>query len=331
MTETPESFADRPAEDGAGVSDGSAPHDLLSQTLRSVLLRGEQIFCCAPVSPFAISFDHPGGTLHIVQSGEFELSLDDDKVTRRYGRGDVVLLPSGQRHTVRGGRRVTPRPLASADLGGERAAGHVGARWLTGTFAYEDARSDQLLGGLPPLIELRGAGEHSLAWLDVSSLMLVRETTPPSQGSLVMISRILDLLFVQVLRAWATGPDATPGWLTGAMDPVVGDAVTSIHANPRHPWTVARLAGKSNLSRSAFAERFARLVGQPPAAYITEVRMTSAANLLLNTIETVGAIASDVGYESEAAFSRAFSKRYGMPPSRWRREARSNTPPPSAQ
>lgn len=145
-----------------------------------------------------------------------------------------------------------------------------------------------------------------------------------------MISWILDLLFIQVLRAWAAGPDATPGWLTGAMDPVVGEAVTSIHANPRPPWTVERLASKSNLSRSAFAERFARRVGQPPATYITEVRMANAAYLLLDTIETVGAIASDVGYESEAAFSRAFSKRFGMPPSRWRREAR-NTPPPIAR
>jgi transcriptional regulator GlxA family with amidase domain len=134
-----------------------------------------------------------------------------------------------------------------------------------------------------------------------------------------MISRVLDLLFIQVLRAWAARPDATAGWLTGAMDPVIGDVITSIHANPAQPWTIERLAGKSNLSRSAFAERFARRVGIPPAAYRAQVRLESAADLLQYTTESLRAIASEVGYDSEAAFSRAFSKRYGMPPSKWRR------------
>ena len=303
------------------AANGDLPHDVLSELLKSVRLRGERIFCCAPARPFAISFDHPGGTLHIVQGGEFDLQLEGEKVTRRYAPGDVVLLPSAQPHTVRRGRRVPNRPLAAADLGDGLAPEPGRTRWLSGTFAYEDSRADQLLCGLPLVIELRGAGEQSLVWLDVSSQMLMQETTSPSQGSLEMISRILDLLFIQVLRAWATGPDASPGWLTGAMDPVVGEAVTSIHANPRHPWTVERLARKANLSRSAFAERFARRVGQPPATYLTELRLASAADLLLDTIESVAAIASDVGYESEAAFSRAFSRRYGMPPSRWRRQA----------
>lgn len=284
-----------------------------------VRLRGERIFCCTPRSPFAILFDHPGGTLHIVQQGEFELELAGERSNRRYERGDVVMLPAGRRHTLRHGRRVPPRPPAPADVRHDTAPS-AGTRWLSGTFAYDDSRAVQLLGGLPPVIELRGAGDQSLVWLDVSSQMLVRETTSPSQGWAVMVSRILDLLFIQVLRAWAAGPSAEPGWLTGAMDPVIGEAITEIHANPRHPWTVERLAQKSNLSRSAFAERFARRAGLPPATYITELRLASAADLLLDTTDPISAIASEVGYDSEAAFSRAFSRRYGMPPSRWRRE-----------
>ena len=321
MTESPEFFADRPDSSPAPLTDGAQPHDVLSELLRMVRLRGELIFCCNPRSPFAVLFDHPGGTLHIVQQGEFELELEGERSERRYGRGDVALLPAGTRHTLRHGRRVPPRSPQPADLGDDRAHSNAGTRWLSGTFDYDESRAHQLLGGLPPVIELRGAGDQSLVWLDVSSQMLVRETTSPSQGSLEMISRILDLLFIQVLRAWATGPDAAPGWLTGAMDPVVGEAVTSIHANPRHPWTVERLARKANLSRSAFAERFARRVGQPPATYITELRLATAADLLRETIQSVGAIASHVGYESEAAFSRAFSRRYGMPPTKWRRDA----------
>ena len=322
MTKSPESFADRPDEPPAPVLDGVQPHDVLSELLRTVRLRGEQIFCCTFRSPFAISFDDPGGTLHIVQRGEFDLELEGERGRRRYGRGDVLLLPAGQRHTLRHGRRVPPRSPGPVDLGEETADGSAGTRWLSGTFAYDDSRAVQLLNGLPTVIELRGAGGQSLVWLDVSSQMLMREATARSQGSRVMISRILDSLFVQVLRAWATGPDAEPGWLTGTMDPVIGEAITAIHANPRHPWTVERLAQKSNLSRSAFAERFAMRAGRPPARYITEVRLASAADRLLDTTEPIGAIATDVGYDSEAAFSRAFSRRYGVPPSRWRRESR---------
>jgi transcriptional regulator GlxA family with amidase domain len=150
--------------------------------------------------------------------------------------------------------------------------------------------------------------------------MLMEDKLNPSEGSEELISRILDLLFIRVLRTWAVGPEASASWLTGAMDTVIGAAITTIHANPGHPWSVQRLATKSNLSRSAFSERFARTVGQTPAAYIAQVRLERAADLLQHTTESVRAIASDVGYESEAAFSRVFSNRYGLPPSRWRRE-----------
>jgi transcriptional regulator GlxA family with amidase domain len=150
--------------------------------------------------------------------------------------------------------------------------------------------------------------------------MLMEDKLNPLEGSEELISRILDLLFIRVLRAWAVGPEASAGWLTGAMDAVIGAAITTIHTNPGHPWSVQQLAAKSNLSRSAFSERFAGTVGQPPAAYIAQVRLERAADLLQHTTESVRAIASDVGYESEAAFSRVFSKRYGQPPSRWRRQ-----------
>jgi AraC-like DNA-binding protein len=322
MTKSPKYFADRPTEgDLLPPSLGTRqPRDLLSVLLRAVRLRGDQIFCCAPAPPFAISFDHPGGTLHIVGQGELELELDGRADTHHYRRGDVVMLPAGRAHTIRQGRRVRPRPLASSDLHLDEASHAEGTRWLSGTFSFDDSRAAQLLHGLPPVIELRGAGDQALVWLDVSSQMLMKETTTPSQGSQEMISRILDLLFIQVLRAWATGPDAAPGWLTAAMDPEVGDAITAIHADPGHPWTIERLANKSNLSRSAFADRFARRVGQPPATYITQVRLANAADLLLDTPEPIKRVATKIGYDSEAAFSRAFTKRYGTPPSKWRRE-----------
>ncbi|MGD1053593.1 MAG: AraC family transcriptional regulator [Candidatus Dormibacteria bacterium] len=304
--------------------DSVQARDVLSVLLRTVRLRGEEVLSCAPASPFAISFDHPGGTIHIVSQGELDLQLDGDPATHHYRQGDVFMLPVGRPHVIRHGRRLSPRRLAALESRVETFTHAEGTRWLAGRFSADHSRAEDLLHRLPPVVELRGARDPSLVGLQVATQMLMREMVEPTQGSREMISRILDLMFIQVLRAWATSGDATPGWLTGAMDPVVGDALTAIHANPAHRWTIEGLARRSHLSRSAFADRFSRRVGEPPATYLAELRLASAANLLRDTHEPVNVVAAMVGYESEAAFSRAFSRRFRLPPSRWRREQSSS-------
>jgi len=137
-----------------------------------------------------------------------------------------------------------------------------------------------------------------------------------------MIARILDLIFIQIMRAWAAGTDVEPNWLAGAFDPQVGLALSAIHADPGRDWTVTELARACNLSRSAFAARFAARVGKPPATYLAHVRLDAATDLLRDTSLPVTFIAENVGYTSEAAFSRAFKHRYGTPPARWRQGTR---------
>ena len=137
-----------------------------------------------------------------------------------------------------------------------------------------------------------------------------------------MVARILDLLFIQILRASAVGTDAEPNWLAGALDPQIGLALSAIHKEPGHDWTVEELARACSLSRSAFAARFAGRVGKPPATYLAHVRLDAATGLLRDTSLPVTLIAAKVGYTSEAAFSRAFKHRYGTPPTRWRRGIR---------
>lgn len=322
MTNPPGNFAGRPnpeRSDGQVADRGPArPRDILSEMLRGVRLRGEEVYCCAPVDPFAISFGETGGTIHIVSQGDFELEIEGDTAAYPVSRGDVVLV--GRPHIVRRGRGVRPRPLEDSDQRHEVVADGYGTRWLSGTFSSDYARKVHLLPHRPPILQLRGVGDQSLVWLDVSTQMLMKEMTEPTQGSREMISRILDLLYIQVVRAWATGPDAPQGWLTGAMDPVIGEAIAAIHSEPAEHWTIDRLAQICNLSRSAFAERFTRRMGQTPAAYVALLRLADAADLLQESDEAVGEIAVKCGYRSEAAFSRAFSKHFGMPPSRWRRE-----------
>lgn len=306
MTVSPGNLADRPVvEDaGLGLDAGSQVHDLLSELLRSVRLSGERIAAYAPPRGFSVSFADIG-SLHIIEEGELVLRVDGDPRVERVSRGDVVLFPRGDRHHV-------------SDAGGPDAPGL--ARWLCGTFTIGDPQASHLLGSLPAVIVLRGGGGPALEGLEVARRMIVFEMQAPSQGSAVMVARILDLILVQILRAWAAGPDAEPNWLAGALDPQIGLALSAIHRDPGRDWPVAELARVCSLSRSAFAARFVARVGKPPAAYLAHVRLDAATEMLRGTSLPVALIAERVGYLSEAAFSRAFKHRYGTPPARWRRD-----------
>ena len=324
MTVPPENLADRPAppnappvvEDAAlGLDPAGQAHDLLSELLRRVRLGGERIVAYAPPRDFSIGFADTG-SLHIIEEGECALRLGADPHVEYVRRGDVVLLPRGDPHRLSDvGIRAQTTVRASAP----GADAPESARWLCGTFTIGDPQASHLLGSLPAVIILRGDGGPALEGLEVARRMLVFEMEAPSQGSAVMVARILDLIFIQILRTWAAGADAGPNWLAGAFDPQTGPALSAIHRDPGHEWTVEELARACNLSRSAFAARFLDRVGKPPATYLAHVRLDTATDLLRDTTLPVALIAKNVGYTSEAAFSRAFKNRYGTPPARWRR------------
>jgi AraC-like DNA-binding protein len=308
--EPPQDFADRPALNDAEVgrdTDGR-PHDLLSELLRSVRLTGERIVAHAPPRTFSIGFAETGA-LHIVEEGELVLRIDGDPHGERVGRGDVILIPRGDPHHI-------------GDASEDDAPAPAPARWLCGTFTIGDPQASHLLASLPAVIILRDARGEALEGLEVARRMLVIEMQSPSQGSAVMVARILDLLFIQILRVWAAGTAAEPNWLAGALDPQIGLALSAIHRDTGRDWTVGELARACSLSRSAFAARFAARVGKPPATYLAHVRLDAATDLLRDTSLPVTLVAEKVGYSSEAAFSRAFKRRYGMPPARWRADRR---------
>ncbi len=279
-------------------------------------LSGERIVAYAPLGTFSIGFADIG-SLHIVEDGELVLRVAGDANVEHVSRGDVILLPRGDAHHISdAGRR------AHAGVRDDDAPAREPARWLCGTFTIGDPQASHLLATLPAAIILRGARGPALEGLEVAHRMLLVEMQSPSQGSAVMVARILDLLFIQILRAWAAGTDAEPNWLAGALDPQIGPALSAIHRDPGQNWTVEELARACSLSRSAFAARFAARVGKPPATYLAHVRLDAAIDLLRDTSLPVALIAENVGYASEAAFSRAFKRRYGRPPARWRGDAR---------
>ena len=318
----PREFADSPAlaDAALGLDVYGQPHDLLSELLRSVRLSGERIVAYAPLRTFSVSFAGIGA-LHIIEEGELMLTLDGNPHVERVSGGDVILLPRGDPHHISDAGK---RARATARAGGSEpdATAAEPARWLCGTFTIGDPQASHLLASLPAVIILRGARGPALEGLEVARRMLLFEMQSPSQGSAVMVARILDLLFIQILRAWAAGTDAEPNWLAGALDPQIGPALSAIHRDPGRDWTVEELARACSLSRSAFAARFVARVGKPPASYLAHVRLDVATDLLRDTSLSVALIAQNVGYTSEAAFSRAFKHHYGTPPARWRKDLR---------
>lgn len=315
---SPQKFASPPPLEGAALSldaDGQSD-DLLSKLLRSVRLSGERIAAYRPPRTFSIGFADRG-SVHIIEEGEIELQIDGNPHVEQAGRGDVVLLPRGDSHHIRNAGKGT-QAIVRADMAENDAPGP--ARWLCGTFTIGDPQASHLLGSLPAVIILGGEGTPVPEGLEVARRMLVIEMQSPSQGSAVMISRILDLIFIQILRAWAAGKGPEPNWLAGAFDPQIGLSLSAIHRDPGHNWTVEELARACSLSRSGFAARFTARVGKPPATYLAQVRLDAATDLLRDTSLSVTLIAERVGYTSEAAFSRAFKNRYRTSPARWRRD-----------
>jgi AraC-like DNA-binding protein len=177
-----------------------------------------------------------------------------------------------------------------------------------------------MLAALPRVFRL---GDHLDGALGAYFKFALAESNATRLGGAGVLNRISELMFVEAIRRYLESlPADKNNWLSGLHDPFVGKALTSLHDDPARPWTLESLAKHVALSRSALAERFNQFVGQPPMQYLTSWRMQLAANRLCSTTEGVAAIASRVGYESEAAFSRAFKKAVGVSPSQWRTRQR---------
>src|SRR5579863_465331 len=184
--------------------------------------------------------------------------------------------------------------------------------------------SRPILSGLPPVFNVNVRADSSGAWLESSILHLLEEAASGRVGSEAMLAKLSEALFVDTLRRYVAGlPEQQMGWLAGARDPVVGKSLGLLHSRFAHPWTIADLADEVGVSRSALVERFTRYLDEPPMTYLTRWRLQLAARSLEGTSRSVAEIAAEVGYESEAAFNRAFKREFGQPPGRYREDHRS--------
>jgi AraC-like DNA-binding protein len=320
--------------------------DVLSELLSAVRLTGSVFFDVTATSPWVaeappsaqIAKDVTPGAqhaieYHVVTQGTCWISLVDDDSFEpvRLRQGDIAVMPHGNGHALSSepGMRAEPdwtlhrRPVDDNALPFKLTTGSGGpsdAHLICGFFSCDVRPFNPLLDSLPRFIRCGGGtADRSDGLLDNFIRFATTEANSKRAGSQSVLNRLSELMFVEVIR---THMDQlarnNTGWLAGLRDPLVGRALTLLHARPANAWTLEALAAEAGASRSTLAERFAHLTGYPPIQYLTQWRMQLAAKQLTDTNAKVAAVAEAVGYDSEAAFSRAFKKVTGRSPSEWR-------------
>jgi AraC-like DNA-binding protein len=276
-------------------------------------------------SPFLVTPRHVIAS-HFVAAGRMQLQIDGgDAIDVR--ASELVLLPHNDAHifgsdlsaAVMPARQIIRPPPGGGISRISYGGGGEVTQLLCGFLGSETSFSP-LLASLPPVLKLDVRATPSGAWIESSFRFAVSEIAAGRIGSTTIITKLSELLFVEAVSQFvATLPTERRGWLAGLRDPQIGRALAVMHARPTEVWTAEALALEVGMSRSVFAERFTSLVGQPPMHYLTFWRMHVAAQLLREGHGSVAQVGFEVGYESEAAFSRAFKRQFGASPGTWRR------------
>jgi AraC-like DNA-binding protein len=279
----------------------------------------------------------PAGDLahfHVIERGGCWLRLQGEAKPIALAGGDLVVVPHGRGHSLSDSPRTKPVPLRKlmgAEAGGSCSVVSYGGggsetRLVCGAFRFERWDAHPLLSLLPPLIHVPGSQGRAVEWLDSTLRFLADEAREGRPGAENVISRLTGVIFVQVVRAWTEQqPEGKGGWLGALRDRHVAAALGAMHHSPGQGWSVATLAAEAGLSRSSFSARFTRLVGEAPLSYLTRWRMHLAAGWLHHEDATLAEMAERIGYESEAAFSKAFKRHHGVAPGAYRRRAAQRT------
>jgi AraC-like DNA-binding protein len=333
MTGTPPSFAGTPKAP-------SADHDVLTEMLRTVRLNGSVFLNANFSEPFGIlspkRYHHTEPLAHLRHISIFHLIAEGDCTVelkngerRTVTAGDILLLPFAEQHRLSNGHTsetgyapdlVQPGPLKGM-WGINYGGGGKPTRMVCGFIESSEFLFAPVFHSLPPIVVDRTGDDEVGALLTSTVRQILQLTDKSAAGSELMLGRLMELLFVEVLRRYAAQlPAGTKGLFAALNDNVVNRALQNVHSDPSRRWTVEDLAREAGCSRTVLAERFNAVMGQAPIEYVTSWRMQVASDRIRNTADSLAAIAADVGYESEAAFNRAFKRVTGITPGRWRDE-----------
>lgn len=315
--------------------------DALAEVLGSVRLIGGVFLSAHFTAPWCIGvgirredcapfLGKPGQMLayHVVTEGEMLVGFDGETALEVCA-GEIALFPQNLPHTLANEAGLEPVParhlirrpsdggLAEIVHGGGGRATRMFCGFLAGEETY-----NPLFSTLPKVLKVDVRGAASRAWIEASVRFAAAELAEGRLASSSVMSRLSESLLTEAVRHYSsTLAEDEIGWLKGLKDPQVGRALTLIHHRLSAPWSTETLANEVALSRSAFVERFSSLVGIPPIRYLTVWRLQTAKVALRETGKSIAQLAHSVGYDSEEAFSRAFKREFGMPPSQWRNEA----------
>lgn len=317
--------------------------DVLSELLKVVKLDSAIFFNCEFSAPWCYRApESECATRLLAQAGRhliiFHLLLRGRAYVHIEGgeriplaEGDIVTLPHGHAHLLGNGEGASlidgvtalPRLLARGlELvrvggGGERSL------FVCGFLSCDPLLSRTFVQALPPLFKVNISHDPSGQWLENSLRFAVAEAVAAREGASAMLAKLSEVVFIETVRRHIRAlPVTETGWLAGARDPAVGRALCLCHQRPAHPWTMPELAKEVGVSRSVLAERFRRYLGQPPMAYLTDWRLQLGARALTSGDRSVAEIASEVGYETEASFNRAFKRHFHLPPAHYRKSSR---------
>lgn len=260
----------------------------------------------------------------LVARGRCLLEMEGLRAPVQLQQGDCFLVPHGTPYVLRDDPFTPPvscrtlQPQARSGVVHLGAGSGEGATLLCGWFHFDAEAMRPLAHLLPPLLHVKMDSARADA-VQGTLQLLAMETLDPGMGSGLVVGRLADVLLVQAVRAHlAQLPDGSSGWVSALADARLGEALRAMHDDIAQPWTVEALAAKARLSRSAFAARFRERVGRSPLEYLTRWRMVKAGQMLRREGLSLGQVAAKVGYESEAAFSKAFKREMGAAPGAWR-------------
>ena len=302
--------------------------DALADVLDMLRPRG-RVYCCSEMSaPWAMSLPADGyARFHFIERGGAWLKMDGAAQVTALASGDLVVVPHGNGHVLGDNPKTKPVPIIRLVKGISDSAislqhGGGGAKTLMtcGSFQIINPEHNPLLAVLPRLIHISTGAEQLDEWLEPTLKMLGYEARHPRPGSETLVARLIDIILVQAVRVWLEKqPHDRGGWLVALRDPQIGAALGLIHREPQRNWSVSAMAREVAMSRSIFAAKFSSLVGEPPLTHLTHWRLWQASRLLSEGNISVGETAIRVGYDSEAAFSKAFKRHFGQSPLAYRR------------
>jgi AraC-like DNA-binding protein len=298
--------------------------DILAQVLDRVRLGGTLLFHFELGHPWNLALPaRPYALFHYLSRGSATLALERGQELQMT-EGDFVVITRGEPHVFYSDRQAKPLQIVDLDrssprLGVVRHGGRAKplSTMICGNFTVSRPLYGSVLEILPPVLLLKPTADGG--WLEAILRRMVSESALERPGQRVALSRLTEVLFVEVLRSWiASLSPGQGGWLGAISDPHIGPALKLIHENPERPWTLSDLGHRVGLGRSVFSARFTKLVGQSMHRYVIERRMAEAAFLLETSDEAIARIASRVGYETAAAFSKLFHRHHGLSPGRYR-------------